>query len=128
MAVVHDVIVAVYALPCRETEGAYDLFVRCYLPAATLRTHHNQALYQQFERAGYLTIAPGEVNDHRLVEADNQRNVERTAKIEALERRCAELESNVALAAERVKSLEARPDISYEECGTPLEHTDAASS
>jgi hypothetical protein len=45
----------------------------------------------------------------------NERNKERNVKIETLERRCAELESQLALGDARVKALEGRPaGISYE--------------
>jgi phage terminase large subunit-like protein len=77
VAVVNDLMVVAYALPCPSTEGAFDLFVRCYLPAGTLASHHNQALYQQYERAGYLTVVPGDVIDHGIVEADILRDAQR---------------------------------------------------
>jgi hypothetical protein len=50
-----------------------------------------------------------------FLHATNERNKERNVKIETLERRCAELESQLALGDARVKALEGRPaGISYE--------------
>ena len=44
----------------------------------------------------------------------NTRNQQRNDRISALEQRCAELESTVALAVERVKSFEDRPGVPYD--------------
>jgi len=64
------VMVIAWVLPCVTDPSAFDLFVRAYLPAGTLVSHHNAALYEEFRRDGYLTVIPGDVIDHRVVEAD----------------------------------------------------------
>lgn len=50
-----------------------------------------------------------------FLKQSNEKNKERNAKIEALERRCAELESQLAIGDARMKALESRPaGLSYE--------------
>jgi phage terminase large subunit-like protein len=77
VAVINDVMCVAWTLPCRTDPSAFDVFLRAYLPAGTVPTHHNRALYEEYRRAGYLTITPGDVIDHRLVETDILQDAQR---------------------------------------------------
>jgi phage terminase large subunit-like protein len=57
-------------LPCRETDGAWDVYLKSYLPVAALTEHRHADLYRQFRDGGWLTITSGEVVDYRFVETD----------------------------------------------------------
>src|SRR5687767_13911135 len=61
-------LVAFMVLPCRETDGAWDVYLKCYLPEAALTEHGRADLYRQFRDGGWLTLTSREVVDYRFVE------------------------------------------------------------
>lgn len=70
LSAVSDLTAAALVLPCRETEGAWDVYLACYLPASVLNGHRHADLYRHFQLGGYLTLTPGDVVDYRFVETD----------------------------------------------------------
>jgi phage terminase large subunit-like protein len=70
LAAVSDFTAAAYLVPCRDTPDAWDVHLTCYLPEASLPGHRHEAMYRRFQQGGWLTLIPGDVVDHRLIEAD----------------------------------------------------------
>jgi phage terminase large subunit-like protein len=64
---VSDLTPLVWVVPCPHIEGAWDVFVRVFLPEAALTTSRNADLYRSWRDAGWLTLTPGEVVDYRRV-------------------------------------------------------------
>jgi phage terminase large subunit-like protein len=64
---VSDLTPLVWVVPCRHTEGAWDVFVRVFLPEAALHNSRNADLYRSWRDAEWLTLTPGDVVDYRRV-------------------------------------------------------------
>ncbi|MBE3072500.1 MAG: terminase large subunit, partial [Acidobacteria bacterium] len=63
-----DMTAACWLLPCAHGDaGALDVIVRCWLPEAALAASKNAGLYEQWRRAGWLTVTPGNVVDHGFI-------------------------------------------------------------
>lgn len=70
LSAVSDLTARVLVLPCRETEGAWDVQMACYLPEASLDGHKHSDLYRHYKAGGWLTTTPGDVIDYRYVETE----------------------------------------------------------
>lgn len=73
LASVNDLTSGVYTFPgCDGDPEALDVFVRCWVPRAQLTNEKNpnRALYQQWEKDGWLTVIEGRVIDYEQVIAD----------------------------------------------------------
>jgi phage terminase large subunit-like protein len=79
LAAVSDLNALVWVSKCPNDPEAVDVFCRAWLPKAALEKSPNARLYEQWERAGVLTLTPGEVADYRWIVAavlqDGERGV-----------------------------------------------------